>query len=1317
MRVVSQIQKELKKQLSVKVDAKEKPSEHRRHSLDFTRLPVASASSSNDPPDISEFALQSLVKKLTSEETVQWSNVVENWLSRPNPLGGAEAESQKPTSSSSSVMKASHLPSSAVHVPKPRVPAAVTPLNFSARDVPPRSGGSTEQHRLISRPQDVHLRSNGSTEQQRVIPKPQDVRAGSSGNAEQDRLFSGQHTDVTSRLPKQENVIKKDTKPSPTPLVIRKEEHRDDPRLKMRRSLDEEPSTGLKSPNMPQTSHGTPYNAQEALQAQGVKMDSTSTAPVATSSTTTPSTPPTPHVKYQVNDKSLKELLDKIHLPKRDESSAYKVNVDDGTRRALEMMKQQEGAKRTEPELQDAKAIAMDKKADGKLDTTEHTNNEKSVKRSSSSVSATQEKGKRIKADQVNPFSENVSTVIAEVQTLSTREQPTKHEGSRKGERQTSTERSEKKPLNSSQVKQSKNQIDSSSGQEITKPVVKTAVPELAEAPFPKISSLDVLRSPPTPDQMSKAPKLKLILKPKEPKEVSRESPTSDISESSENKLAKQHKETECEQNGDLQRDRKLVDSPVSMDISPQCTTPTGSGSVSPITVVSSKGRYHAPVPPTATVTAPVHSAQTYSTPVCSAFPFTPPLPQGPFRSPILPCSSQPRPPPAGQQPVHPMPFGPPLPAASSSSTTAPLAGAPPMLHSSSISSAPTGGSLPFGSPIQAPSSFVPQPAIPPSPVSPATSAPPTMGTFTGNPSFPPLPPAHPTSHQRKNSLDALPNASASSSTGHFPPTFPGQQWTAAPPHSQRFGFPTNMAPLPGVVAMPPTEVPQWPANSALPRPGLPPPGPLPPAGRPPQVFPQQLGVPSQTAPFAGSPAERPIVQPRGGGFVPIGVPRFHVPPAGPALPQLGGVPVVAQMGPVHPMFGTPPTQLQFQPWIPFQQPAPIGYWEAPIKAQTVPSGKSTGHLGRTPSHLSGQKHSKDSQPTTPSLPQKSTDSGVEKAQKENREQIQGNSKDVHSEKGVDKETSNAHSEKQKDIAVRKPEVTGANNSKEDKAVTTSSNDKKATPSQDKEIISEAVGESVASNLKQLSGNTADAKVKDSEQLSGGQTSQLEPKKPPSKIASSLDSASSQENQNEDGKEGRLCREESKTQTNKGLVEKDDAESKSSKICLEVEESCQEAVAEIEISSSQDTKELSGNLTDKHSIVSVKENRGDVAEVDPSFCLPTKTYQTEAERKGSNAVSKIYDILRQNAQQSRSETDSADQGEEEDLEDPDKPDHPEPSVMDVELNADEEGGNRLELESYGGRQIKLNRPATGHCSAFNRQNMLNLGILEGIHYR
>lgn len=1276
LRVVSQIQKELKRQLSLKADVKEKPTEQRRHSLDSARLSVASVSSCNGSPAIPEFALQS------NEQTVQWRNAVESWLSRPHPLGGTEADLQKATASSANVVKASH---------------------------------RSDQHGAIPRPQDVRERNRGSTEQQMVIPGRQDVHGRLSLNSEEHRSFSGKEADDTSRQQKQEKVVKKDTKPSLLPLVIRKEEHREDPRLKMRHSLDEEPSTGLKSPNAPQTGHSIPYNAQEALLAQGVRMESTSTAPVASSSSTTPSTPPTPsspHLKYQVNDKSIKELLEKMNLQKREESS-YKVTLDDGTRRALEIMKQQEEAKKRKPELQETNTISVDKKPDGKLDTSMHTNNQKPVKRSSSSVSATQEKEKRIKTDPVNPVSEKTSTVKTEVQKFPSREQPKKHKESRKEERQRPTERSEKKPPKSSQSKVPKKQTDSASDQEMLTPVVAPAVPELTEAPFPKMPCPDTLRSPPTSDPTSKAPKLKLILKPREPKEISGTPSIGDNSESSENKLTKQCTELENEQKVDLESDRKSVDSPVNMDISPQCTTPSGSGSASPITVVSSKGRYNLPTTPTTTLTTPV---PTYSTPVTSAFPFTPPLPQGPFRSPISPC--QPRLPPTGQQQARPMPFGPTLSAVSSSGTTLPLPPAPPpMFHSSPIVSVQTGGPLPVVPPSQAASSFVPQSAIPVSPVSPATPARPTMATFAGSPSFPPPPPVHPATHQRKSSLDALPNASVSSSAGQFPTAFPGQQWAPTPPPGQRIGFPTTMAPLPGVVAMSPTEVPQWPTSSALPRPCLPPPGLPPRAGRPPHVFPQPLGVPLPNAPFPGAPAEMPVIQPHGpgGGFVPAGVPRFPVPPgppvpplppvppAGPPLPQLGGVSVAAQMAPVRPMFVTPPVPLQFQPRIPFQQPArPIGYWVAPIKATPASIGKSTGPVGGMQSQSPGQKHSKESQ-STPSAPKKNVDSNVEKAQKEGTEQKKEASKDVSSEgpksstvqKRVDKDGSNAQLEKQSEVAVSTPGETDANNSKEDKVVIVSQSNKETTPSKDKEITTKAIEESDVGSVKELSINTDKIKVTDSEEMSIDQQSHQEPNKPATTSTSSPDSVCSKPEQTKDETEVRLHREDSTIQTNKGNIGKD-AESVSSKMFDKIEEPRQVAVDdELQISSFRDTKELPGNFDEKHSDVSVNGNSVGVVEVEPSFYPHITTYQTEAERKGSKAVSKIYDILRQNAQQARSETDTADQEEEEDLDDPDKLDNPDTGAMDDELNADEEGGES------GVR--KLRREAENiiytHCSA------------------
>ena len=1418
MRDVNQIQKELKRQLSHQVELKEKPTEHRRLSQDFARPAVTSASSSKVPRDVPEFALQS------NEQAVQWKNAVENWLSRPHPLGGIEADLQKAVASS------------LTHVPKPRVPMAETPLNIPLQAVHSRSSGSTEQYRVISGQQDAVAKSNVSaeeykvisgrqdgsarfsvsTEEHKVISGQQDGHARLAGNAEQHRLFVGEHSDIISRqVVKQDNIIKKGAKPSVTPVIIRKEEHREDPRLKITHSLDEQIITGLKSPNLPQISHGTPYNAEEALQAQGVKLESTSITPVIASTT-----PSTPQLKYQVDDKSIKELLDKINVQKKEEST-YKVALDDGTRRALEVMKQQ-GAKKSKPELPEAKMIVMDANSDGKLDTEVCTRDDKSVKRGSTTATAAEENVKRIKINNVNPVRESMSIVKGVGPTPSSREEPVKHGEKAKGVRQPRRQRSEKKPQKISHVKEPKNPNDSSSGQEPTKSVMETAVPELSEAPFPKILSPESLKSPLSSFLMIKAPKVKLILSGKDSKDVAAQShgnnrnssedalakqpnatedeqkgdlerdrklivspvkgpltsilmskapkaklipngkdsqdlgaqshgnnrnssedaltkqpnatedeqksdlererklidspvkspPTSILMSkapkvklilsgkdskdlgaqshgnnrnSSEDALAKQPNATEDEQKGDLERDRKLIDSPVSMDISPQSTTPSLPESVSPITVVSSKGRYQMAVTPTATPTTTVHSAQSYPTPVSSSFPFIPPLPEGPYRSTVLP---QPVPPPPGQQPVHPMPFVPPLPTASSSGTTPSLSSAPPSFKSPTVSSTPSGGSLPCNLPFQDVSSFVPHSAVLASSGSPATSTPSTMGAFAGSPSYPPPPSAHPASVQRNSSIDALPSP-ASSSAGQFPTPFPGQQWTGALSHSQGFVFPTSAAPPPRVAAIPPTEVLRWPARPGLPRPVLPP-GP----GRPLHTFPQQLVHPPQTTLFQGSPGEIPVRQPQGGGFVPNGVPSFHIPPVPPAR--------TAQITPVRPMFGTVPLPPQFQPHLSFPPPPPppppppFGYWVAPLKPPAVYSGKTTGYVGRMTSHSPTQKHAKELQQTSLSLSQKIKDPSIEKAQNENREQNKENSNNASSEgaKGVvsvekqdDKEKSNAQLEKQREVAVNKLEVIDVHTSKDDKVVTATSNDKKVTASTDKEIKSEAVEESLAGSTKQLSRHTDDLKVQDSEAPSSDQTLLQEPLKPSSKYYLASDSSTNKENQIAEGQPGESNRDDSTKQRSKGLQVSDVADSISSKVCTEVEEPSQMPADEFKYSSSPVTSELSGNFGKEHIDVSVS---GNIVEVEID-CLPTITYETEAERKGSKAKSKIYDILRQNAQQTKSETDSADQEEFKDLDDPDKPDNPELCAMDEDLNADDEGGDRMKLESYGGS--KRNLPA------------------------
>ena len=1298
VKTVSQIQKELKRQFSAKVDVKEKPIDKRRHSLDSARPAFTSVSSSKEMPDIPDFLLQSSDKGLTSEQTVSWKRAVESWLSRPHPLGGTEGDFQKMITQSSSSVPA--------YVPKPRVPASAASLNLPVQDVHVRSSGSNEQQRVFSGKQDVNLRTSvnaeqhrefsgqqdlpirsTSTEQQKVVSGQQDSHARYSGNTEQQRVFLGKNADVLLWQLKQGNVAKQDSTPAVPPLVVRKVEHRQDPRLKMRRSLDEELFTGSTSSSIPNTNNGMPYNAKESLQAQGVKLNTTSvpSMTVTTSSTTTTTQQP----KYQVNSEFLKELLDKMKLQKP-EKTTYQVTVVDDIRRYLDMMKNQEGLQRSKPESQDAKIVAKATKTDVELVT---TSDEKSVKRSSSSVSATQEKGKRFKMDQVNPVKEKVPIATAVLPTPPSGERTMNSSSeSRKEEKQTPARRPEKKVMKVSQEKEPKQHKDSPKSQAATastKPVEQTAVPELSEAPPPAISSLDTLTSPQsTSDKLPKAPKLKLILKKRDSKEVSAQPSSDDNSELPGNKLAKEPKETEHEEKADLRAERKSLDSPVSMDLSPQCTTPTGSAS--PITVVSSKGRYHSQVTPTTTpTTAP-------TAPVSSAFPFNPPLPQGPYRSPIStgPCTSLPRPP---QPPLHPVLFPPPFPPAPTSGTSA-----PPVLHSPSVSSAPPGGSLPFGSPPPTSSTFaLHSPITPVPPMTPsATSVP--SGPLPSSSSFPPLPPAPPGLQHHD------------------------QQWAAPLPHNQRFGFPTNMPPLPGIVPLSPSDVPQWAANSSLSRPVLPPPGLPPTGGRPHHVFPQ-------SAPFPRPVPEMPVVQPQGVGFPPIGVPRFNglpMPPTPPRLPHLGGVPAAPQMMPVRPMYGIMPSSLQFPP--PPPPPAPIGYWVAPIKTTPVPSGKPKGYADVIPSQSTEQKYSKES---TSSTSKKNEDSERDESRKEDKRdlgvaKVQKDDKETNKETGsecskgeasvktmVDLEKSSAQTGDQTNATTSKSEMADADSPKEDKGLTAGNSDKNATPNKENVTDTEAIKEAVC-EVKLTSRKAEEAGAKDSEIPLLDQMSVNEPKESPMQIASTHDSTCSEENPNLGETERKAFNDDSTKHKDEDVVKNDGVDYVSRKTSTEVKDPCLADVEGSQISSSQHTTEPSGNFIDKHSDVSIAGNSVDFVDINTSFCLPTTTYQTEAERKGSKAVSKIYDILRRNAQESRSEAEEeaeeADDPDKPDDPDPDKPDNPDPSAMDDKLNTDEEGGDRMRLKSQTGRKTnELEYSVVLHqasCVKFRRN--VNLGSLQ-----
>ena len=1182
VKTVSQIQNELKRQFS---DVREirGPTELRRLSLEAARPKVSSASSGSKVPQDSYGS--DFEKELTNEQVASWRDAVEKWVSRPHPLGGGADTERIPAGSS--VNKPSKVPSSVTYVPKPRKPVAVNSLDSSF--------------------QDVHTKPSSSMEEKRALP--------------------AKHVDgIASRQLKSDGkTARQDSRPPVAPLVIRKEEHREDPRLR-RPSLDAEPSPELKSPKPLAVSYSMPYNAQEALQAQGIIIASTS---VQTSTTLTSSSASAPY-KYQVDGKSLRSVLDSM-LQKRGDSG-YQINLDEGTRRALEMLKQQSNRRNSDPhdddarrgsgslrqqeepkrgnsdlqddsprssleilkqqqlkkgsfDVQDHNVVTMDTDAIGKSAATVMTNDEKSVEKNY--VSAMEDK--------------NMKHVTgASVQA--TQEQGKETCESRKGKRPVQAGTPDNKRAKFTKLKEVEKQDALS--ESLEKPVVPSVVPELSEDPFPAISSksLETLKSPPSRSDRPKAPKLKLILsKNKGSKETSAQL-SADSSDSAEQKHTEQPVETNSEQavkynsNADDNRvDRKSIESPVAMDISPVHTLPDASRTVSPITVVSSKGRYNQAVSLSVAPTTVVHSSPVYPSPGSSNFPFSPPLPQGPYRSPISAV-------------MPPIQFS----VSSTSASTIPgftLAGV------QSVLPVPSSGTLPFIPPIQAGAAFPPTCGIPSSHVPPM---PPICSLST------PMPPPHvPADNiQRKNSADSVSNAVASS-PGLYPPAFPDQQWTSPLPSNQGFGF---HQPFP-----------------ALPRPGLPPA-----VVRPPVV--PAVGVPPQP-PLPRPPSEGSVVQSQGMGFVPITAPRFPVPPVtsqgtafvlpqgphplppmGPLLPP-SGVIGAPQVTPRPPMLGAPP---QFIPRPPFQQPSlqrPVGFWAAPF----LPSfgGPPPIH----PSHQSsGKRHSKESTVTKPSPSHKSSHpknvTGDGKPQKNDAKNNSEKSSDG-AMKGdasvleLNKDKPNAQTEKSKETVVRRPDTNEDNDS--------------ASSTEKKTLESAAAEELRAGSTKE------ETEAKDLDKSNVNETCIQTPEEQTEAAVCST------EEQNVGTKDENAHDKDSTTQENYpeveyGVVSKETAS--------DVEQPCKVTLTESEICDVQNSAELSDDLpnnkgdTDNFGIA---RNSVEVLDIVTSLPSLITDYITEAEQTSTKAKSKIYDILRRSAYESRLETESAEHGEEE-LDEPDRPD-------------------------------------------------------------
>ena len=1190
VKTVSQIQDELKRCFS---DIREISAEQKRLSLDSV-IPQNKPSQDSKGPEF--------VKELTNEQTASWKSAVENWLSRPHPLHYPAKTADK-------------LPSPLVSIPKTTEQQAEMSQNKSIQGVQICQTGGAEQQRAFAttKADDGILRQlkgdNRVREQNTrppIVPlatKKVEHREDRTGSAEQQRAFARTQADdgILRQLKGDNSVGERDTRPPLVPLVTKKVEHREDPRLK-RHSVDGEPSPELESPNAVAVNDSMPYNAQNALVAQGVISSSVSTS---TSSLTNQK------VKFQVNDESVRSLLGKLQLSKH-KDLAYQVSVNDGTRKALEILKQKE----------ESKTVTTDDvtKNKGKLAIAVRKNDGKSPKKGNLSVTKDKEK----------------LSVKERVALLQSKE----HKETRKEKRQEPLERPEKKKARISKG------LEKNDGpvEKPEKAVVQNPIPELSDDSFPAISSksLEMLKNPLSNAGLtSKATKLKLILKPRNKNEPSAEQGINN-SKSSEQNPTEVLDETKLDNKdqadlGEEKRDGRSLESPVAMDLSP-LSPPCISGSISPITVVSSKGIYNPVASSKASPTTTVNS-----TPALSSFPFSPPVPQGPFRSPVSPVgffgqsvsitpSSGSAPSIPGINPTSstpssaPVPFVPPVPAS-------------PVLTPTSV--APPPAALPMapplppanGPPTTVPHGFCP-PAIsmPPRIGSLATSVPLGVRPLVDSPLFTvPQPPAFPGNVQRRNSLDSLPT-NVSSSPGMFPPTLPGQQWT---PHVQGLPFPHPRQPA---VSIPP---------AALPRPSHP----LT-MVRPP-VFSQQLGPSPQVNPL---PVHHPNTSQQFR-FPPVEALRFGVPPATlqglsfmlpPSLPNM--VPLPPQLGGIS---GTP--MAPFLQQMSFQQ-RPAGFWLAPMKTPAA----SDANLSRMPLH-----HNSVQKCANGSVPSSSHKSSSPVKQHSRSDDVAKGERDVEkAEKSVDQKKNSDGICPKEQNSVNKPSLEVyevmehvLNTSDiSDECVSESEKLKTVSATEEKTREEDALGTDAE---KELSADHFEQprdknEMKDFNNLQVDET-QTHGEKPlePMLTSDALSSKSEQKLPVIDGEEEVECAK---------MKDQDDFVSRKS---ISEAQQPKNSYSESQTSSFASTVVSTESSSNESSNVLETQNIDQLVEGSISF--PTflvTNYVTEAEQTSIRAVNKIYDILRRNASEPQPEASMSNQEPENPCkqDEPDKPYIPEPAV-------------------------------------------------------
>ena len=646
LNTINQIQTELKKQFAVKNSVDQKQSEQKLLMLEAASMsaiptvkngldqPVASSvnNSANDGP--------SFETALTLEQMKSWQNAVVDWLSRPCPLSTKDLESG-----------ISHglrdIDTSEASVIRRRRSAEAVNLRTHLQDADIRLNVSSEKYKLPARKPVTGLL---------VVNKPS----------------QSQHTDVLKHH---------DGRHSDNPELVRSREHIEDQRLKTEHLVKEMKKMEFKSPGGGTSSNTNIYSANSDTTTSGIESECQL---VPTSKVTTLfMTSTASSLKYEVNveDGVKKAIEEQMRLKQHGQyqlngdggvrstseakvkeqhisRSKYEVLVEEPVEEAVEKVQNQDNVSKCQSDVQGAKLSVKEGKKMTKSVSKSNNTKETSAVRTTSDEEVTSsfkenKSGSSVKQQHTKGIT---SAMVIGDKRIGINKK-------REAEVPRPVEKSLNKRAKVSQIGKDKNSVtvlktSENCSQSLKPHLFEMEVPELSEDPLPAIQTItsSCFQSSEKASQASQKPKLKLILSTKRDALKgsilaecdNRGNHTADGETFSQTaKLGSQggdHSKQVLVKGG---TERKSTDSAEVINKSPcgekiTVASPSVSvlGSVSPITVVSSKGRYHSPVSPSVSTAAAVHSPPAsllpFSPPLPPAAPFIPPSPQGPFRSPIL---------------------------------------------------------------------------------------------------------------------------------------------------------------------------------------------------------------------------------------------------------------------------------------------------------------------------------------------------------------------------------------------------------------------------------------------------------------------------------------------------------------------------------------------------------------------------------------------------------------------------------------------------------------------------------------------------------